>query len=54
MTDRERAEIHSALDQIIARHQPYDRPEEPREGKLAGPGFIWPSAEDYEALDSDA
>jgi hypothetical protein len=52
-TPRERAEIHSALDKIITRHQWSDLPPQPRKSRRHHGGMgVWPSPEDYERIDA--
>ena len=49
-TPRERAEIHSALDQIIVQRQWSDPPST----LVKDSSWAWPAPRDYEKLDADA
>jgi len=53
MTSLDRARIHTFLDRLIAKSQPYDRREQPR-GSWYGPSGVWPSPTDYVRLDREA
>ena len=51
-TSRERAEIHSALDRLIAKHQPYGPRPTASTVSTSQADYAWPYPEDYERIDA--